>query len=148
VSVRAAAGPRPRARSRLVALRAPVSERYVPDATLVHREVDPDEPPETLSPASLDLWRRVVAEASFRFEAHHYAQLSIACAALDRAAEARDGIRHAGPLITGRYGSAVNPLIAVERECHRTALRALTSLHLDAPVLDTSRRPGPKGAAQ
>jgi phage terminase small subunit len=102
-----------------------------------------------LSAEAQDLWRRIVSEASFAFEAHHYVQLSIACAALDRAAEARDGVRQAGPLISGRYGSTVNPLIAVERESQRTALRALAALRLDAPIPDLApRRPGPRGAAQ
>ena len=149
MSIPASTPSRPRTRSRARALESPIEPRYVPDAALVHNASTAEEPPATLSAEAQDLWRRIVKEASFAFEAHHYTQLSIACAALDRASEAREGVRQAGQLITGRYGSTVNPLVAVERESQRTALRALAALKLDAPVPDWSpRRPGPRGAAQ
>ncbi len=96
-------------------------------------------PPRDLSPRSRVLWRRVVHEAAFEFEEHHYEQLAIACAAIDRAHEARDEIRAVGHLVPGRYGPALNPLIAVERESFRTALRAFAALRLDAPVGYTGR---------
>ena len=106
-------------------------------------------PPGYLSLGAKRLWRSVVAEAAFSFESHHLKQLEIACAALDRAEKARHDIDQAGQMIAGRYGFAVNPLIAVERESQRTVLRALASLHLDAPIPEPSPgRPGPRGAAQ
>jgi phage terminase small subunit len=135
-----------RTRLRAAAI-APADKPYTPDVSLVHAQGG-DDAPADLSPDSQSLWRRIVDEASFVFEAHHYAQLAIACAATDRAAEARRGVRQAGQLITGRYGSTINPLVAVERESQRTILRALAALRLDAPPADPSpRRPGPKGGA-
>jgi hypothetical protein len=137
-----------RARPGPSAITSPSDQTYASDAALVHAPNGREGVPAYLSSEAKSLWRRIVDQASFVFEAHHYTQLAIACAAVDRAAEAGAGVRAAGQLISGRYGSTINPLLAVERESQRTALRALAALRLDAPPVDPSpRRPGPKGGA-
>jgi phage terminase small subunit len=136
-----------RARERNKSHKSPSDRRYASDVPLVHATGDVEQPPAHLSPDTQATWRKIVAEASFVFEAHHRAMLWIFCAALERATQARRDIDQAGQMIASRYGLAVNPLIAVERESQRTALRALAALKLDAPVPDASpRRPGPRGA--
>jgi hypothetical protein len=84
--------------------------------------------PAHLSPASRALWRRILVEASFRFQAHHLEQLAILCESRDRAAECRAILDAEPPFVDGRPHGA----LAVEREAQRTALRALTALRLDA----------------
>jgi phage terminase small subunit len=107
------------------------------------------QPPTHLSAASKKFWASVVKEAAFEFESHHFAQLGICCAAMDRAATAREQIERDGQMVTSRYGQVVHPLLAVERESQRTALRALTALKLDAPIAEPRpSHPGPRGASQ
>jgi phage terminase small subunit len=107
------------------------------------------QPPGHLSVASKKFWAYVVNEAAFEFESHHFAQLGICCAAMDRAAKARQQIQRDGQMVASRYGQVVHPLLAVERESQRTALRALAALKLDAPVAEARpHHPGPRGAAQ
>jgi phage terminase small subunit len=136
-----------RTNTRRASCKSPSDRPYAADVALVHAPSG-SEPPAHLSPATQIVWRRIVDEAAFIFESHHLVELSIACSALDRAVSAREEVDRSGQMVPSRYGLSVSPMIAVERESQRTALRALAALRLDAAPLDASpRRPGPRGAA-
>jgi hypothetical protein len=98
----------------------------------------PPAAPSHLSLSSRALWRRVLAEASFRFQAHHLEQLMIFCEARDRAADCRKILKAEPAFVKGRPHGA----LAVERESQRTALRALAALDLDAVM--PAEKPGQK----
>lgn len=97
--------------------------------------------PAHLSAESKALWRKILVEASFKFQAHHLAQLAILCEAQDTAASCRAVLAHEAPFVSGRPHGA----LAVEREAQRTALRALAALRLDADT--PTPKPGHKLAS-
>lgn len=103
------------------------------------------QPPKHLSPARAVLWQRIIADATFIFQAHHLSQLELLCQALDRAEQARSVVAAEGLTLVKANGDAIaHPAVAIERESMRTALRAVAALKLDE---ETVERPVHKRAA-
>ncbi len=87
---------------------------------------------------------------TFELEAHHLHLLTLACEALDRAAEAREAIKAHGLLIEAGSGSLKpNPACAIERDSRLAFARLCRELDLDheppardarPPALRSNRR--------
>jgi P27 family predicted phage terminase small subunit len=107
--------------------------------------ITPPTPPKHLSAPRKALWRRIITDAAFHFQAHHLTQLELLCQALDRAEQARAVVAAEGLTLVKKNGDVIaHPAVAVERESMRTALRAVAVLKLDDDVVE---RPGHKRAA-
>ena len=86
--------------------------------------------PPTLGPSGRKFWAECLS--NWQLEDHHLAILAQACAALDRAEEARATIAATGATFVDRFGQPrVNPACKVETDSRRLFLAALRELALD-----------------
>lgn len=89
----------------------------------------PPAPPKHLSPRCRAIWRQLLGEWSF--EPHELIVLRLLLESVDRAEQARQGLKKDGLLIDGRYGKKLNPLAAVERDATLRAVRLLRALKFE-----------------
>ena len=95
-------------------------------------------PPKHLSATARRFWTDVLSD--YTLEPHHLAVLTVACEAMDRAAEARAAIARDGDYVEGRFGLKAHPGLAIERDARTQILRAVRELGLD---LEQPTTPGP-----
>lgn len=86
-------------------------------------------PPRGLRAPGRQLWVAVCDR--FDMEPPEMILLASACAAADRAAEAKAIVDKDGVTIEGRYGPRVHPAVAVERASRESMIRILKELGYD-----------------
>ncbi|MEJ7765020.1 MAG: P27 family phage terminase small subunit [Acidimicrobiales bacterium] len=87
-------------------------------------------PPGHLSKSTKAWWSLVASDYSL--EQWQLLTLTAACEAWDRGAEAREQVTKDGLQLFDRFGQAkVHPLLAVERDCRLSFLRAVRELALE-----------------
>ena len=99
----------------------------------------PKNPPKHLSALAANWWRSVTDQ--YHLEPHQRHLLQLCCEALDRGAQAREGLAVAGQLtFTDNHGNVKpHPLVAVE---HNAALRVARLIHALGIDVEPGR-PGP-----
>jgi phage terminase small subunit len=80
--------------------------------------------------------------SEFALEQHHLHLLTLACEALDRAAQAREALAEHGTVFIDRYGQPrARPEVQIERDSRIAFARLLRELGLDVEGPSESPRP-------
>ena len=97
-------------------------------------------PPKHLKPVTKKWWLNIAQ--NYELDSHHFKLLTLACEALERCQDAREGLKVHGTVYIDRFGCPhARPEVAIERDNRIAFARLIRELCLDADIPEDSRVP-------